>query len=360
MRGAAALLALGLLGCAGGGRDAFQQSLSAGDRAKSAGRYDEAIGAYHDAGEAAKKGRDRDEGYFREAATLDQAGRHQEAMAAYERLIAQSPKGERTPRAIFERAWLEIHHGDAERGWKMLEQALFEQSPSGSARRAVRQYLDHLDEKQPGAGHAWLDANRERLLKTEIAEDTLYLIAKALQAEGRKAEARVAYVECAERFPYPYGSLADDSWWNAAELAAELGDPRASVDYLKKLLAPREVATMKQGSYERPRYAAAQYRLAELFRDKLGDEAQARREFHKVYRDHTTSILRDDALWNEALLARKAGDQPAVCEVMGALAKDFPKSRYSGCTSQLCPSVSPSSEAPACRGYLKAALGVPE
>jgi hypothetical protein len=118
------------------------------------------------------------------------------------------------------------------------------------------------------------------------------------------------------------------------------------------------VATMKQGSYERPRYSAAQYRLGELFRDKLNDPAQARKEFHRLYSDHKTSILRDDALWHEALLARKASDQEAVCGVMSALSKDFPESRYAGCAGLMCGSLSPSPKAPECRGYLKEALGM--
>jgi tetratricopeptide (TPR) repeat protein len=352
------ILALVLLAGCGANRDAFEKALFSGDRAKSSGRYDDAAAAYREAGDAAKKERDRDEGYFREAAALDQAGRHQEAMAAYDRLIALSPKGERTPRAVYERALLEVQHGDAEAGWKALEGALFDHATSGSARRVLRKYVEYLDGKQAGAGHGWLEANRERLLATELAEDTLYLIAKALQAEGNGAAARAGYVACAERFPYPYGTLADDSWWNAAELAEQQGDHRAAAEYLQKLLAPREIATMKQGSYERPRYSAAQFKLAELYRDRLGDEARARQEFRRLYREHKTSILRDDALWNEVLLARKAKDEGGVCEAVKLLVQDFPESRYAGCAPQLCAAAGSSSKAPPCRGYLRTALGI--
>jgi tetratricopeptide (TPR) repeat protein len=352
-------LALALLAGCGPNRGAFDRALAAGDRAKSAGRHDEAAAAYREAGDVAKRERDRDEGYFREAASLDQAGRHQEAMAAYDRLIALSPGGERTPRAVYERALLEVQHGDAEAGWQALERALFAHPGSGSARRVLRKVVERHEEKDgAGGGRRWLEANREKLLATELGEDTLYLIAKALQAEGKGAEARALFVACAERYPYPYGSLADDAWWNAAELAEQQGDYAGAVGSLQKLLAPREVATMKQGSYERPRYSAAQFKLAELYRDRLGDVARAREEFRRLYREHTTSVLRDDALWNEVLLARKAGDERGVCDAMAKMVADFPESRYAGCAPQLCASAGSSSKAPPCRGYLRSALGI--
>ncbi|MDW8252154.1 MAG: tetratricopeptide repeat protein, partial [Myxococcales bacterium] len=352
------LLLILLLASCGTSREAFDRALAAGDRAKSAGRYDEAAAAYREAGDTAKRERDRDEGYFREAATLEQAGRYQEAMAAYDRLIALSPRGERTPRAVYERALLEVQHGDAEAGWQALERALLTYPSSGSARRVLRKVVEHHEEKAAGGGRRWLEANRERLLATELGEDTLYLIAKALQAEGRGAEARAGFVACAERYPYPYGALADDAWWNAAELAEQQGDYMGAVGYLQKLLAPREIATMKHGSYERPRYSAARFKLAELYRDRLGDDERAREEFRRLYREHTTSVLRDDALWNEILLARKAKDDRGVCDAMTQLVKEFPESRYAGCSQQLCASAGSSPKAPPCRGYLRSALGL--
>lgn len=346
-----------LAGCSAN-RSAFDNALAAGDRAKSAGRYEEAAAAYRQAGEAADKERDRDEGYFREAATLAQAGRHQEAMEAYDRLIARAPRGERTPRAVYERAFLEIEHGDPEAGWGKLEQAILDHPGAGSARRALRKYMEYLDSKGAGGGRSWLEAHQGKLGGTELGEDVQYLKAKALQAEGRSAEARAAYVECAEKYPYPYGTLTDDAWWNAAELAEQQGDGASAVRYLERLLAPREVATLKQGSYERPRYSAAQFKLAELYRDRLGDEGRARREFRRVYEAHRTSILRDDALWNELLLARKAGDRGGACEAMKLLVRDFPESRYAGCAPEVCEGEAAPTKAPACRSYLRAALGL--
>ncbi len=352
------VLALALTACGSARPTAYAQSLAAGDRAKSSGRYDEAATAYGEAARAATKSRDRDEGFFLEAATLDQAGRHQEAMAAYDRLIAASPGGERTERAIYERAELEIRYGDQAAGWAALEKAMLAHPSAGSARRALRQIVEHENGKQANGGHAWLDAHRAALAPTDLDEDARYLTAKALEAEGRTAEARKAYVDCATAHPYPFGSLNDDSWWNAAALSEKLNDPQGAVDALHRLLAPREVATMKQGSYERPRYAPAQYHLAEIYRDKLNDPGRARIEFRRVFVVHTTSPLRDDALWNEALLSRQANDTQATCQVAQLLVRDLPESRYAGCASELCPGQKNSPRAPACRGYLRTALGL--
>jgi hypothetical protein len=101
-------------------------------------------------------------------------------------------------------------------------------------------------------------------------------------------------------------------------------------------LAKRELSTMA-GSYERPRFSPAQFRIAVLYRDVLGDHAAARREFHRLYVDHPTSILRDDALWEEAKLASSDGNVEDACALTTALARDFPGSRYAPCARSLCP-----------------------
>jgi tetratricopeptide (TPR) repeat protein len=353
--GVLAALAL-VAGCAGPSRQ-FLEAKAAGDRAKTSGRYEEAARAYHDAAATAKRDRDRDEGLFLEAETYRQAGRSREAMSALDALIAASPNGERTERAIFDRAFLEIEHGDQAAGWAALEKATFEHPRAGSARRALRKVAEHKEAEQKGGGRAFLEQAAQRLASDELGEDAMYLYAHALRDEGRAREARDAFVLCAQRHPYPSGSLNDNAWYNAAELDLELGEPLVAIEHLRALLAPREIATLKQGSYERPLYAPAQLKIAEIYRDQLGDAARAREEFHRLYTAHTTSPLRDDALWSEAMLARKSGDERGVCSVASDLVKDFPESRFSACASLLCPSVKPPEKAIACRGYLKTQLG---
>ncbi|HEU4412073.1 MAG TPA: tetratricopeptide repeat protein [Polyangiaceae bacterium] len=347
----AALLAAAA-GCGSSGGDAFAQAKFAGDRANSAGRHAEAAARYREAAARARAPRDRDEALYLEAATYHRAGDRARAVAAYDALARASPRGERSARARFDAAFLRIEAGDA-KGWAELEAALYAHPAAGSARRALGAIVRHEDEARAGGGLAWLEAARPRLAPTELAEDASYLRAHALARAGRLREARDAFAETASRHPYPYGSLTDDAWWNASLLDEKLGDRAAAVDDLRRLLAPRERAAFGQGSYERARYDDAQFRLGVLYRDALGDEAAARREFRRLYRDFPASTLRDDALWAEAQLARRAGDRAGLCSIASDLRANFAESRYAGCTALLCERVAPSPKAPPCRAYLQ-------
>ena len=63
----------------------------------------------------------------------------------------------------------------------------------------------------------------------------------------------------------------------------------------------------------------------------------------------------DDALWREAELWRKDGDQATMCDRLATLASDFPDSRYVPCAIERCPSIrrDAKSKAPkTCHAYL--------
>src|SRR5262249_10557047 len=151
--------------------------------------------------------------------------------------------------------------------------------------------------------------------------------ARSLAWEGNLARARDAYVDCANHFPYPFGSLFDDALWYASLLDEELGAPERAIEDLRRMLRTREVSTFG-GSYERPRYSAAKLRVAVLYRDKLHDHASARRELHDLYENHPTSTLRDDALFQEARLAQADGDRAVACELGRILVTQFPDSKF--------------------------------
>ena len=351
-RALVALVLVVVTGC-GGAPEGYLRAKSAGDRAKSSGRYDEAARAYEQAAREAKTPHERDEVLYLAASTWAQAGRSEEAMRTLDALVAASPRGERAERAAYDRAYLEIERGDEAKGWEMLERTLFEHPNAGSDRRALRKLIDH---QPPGSGLAWLDARMDRLAKTELAEDAQYLRAALLRIAGRRTEARDAFVRCAEQHPYPRGTLVDDAWWNAAELEVELGAPQRAIDDLRRLLSVRESSSLGQGSYERPRYSPAQMKIAEIYRDKLGDERAARVELHALYTNHRTSILRAEALFEEARLAKKAGDRSAACDATSHLVDELGESRYAGCAAELCDGAKPSTKAPACRPYLRARI----
>src|SRR5262249_22100862 len=145
------------------------------------------------------------------------------------------------------------------------------------------------------------------LEKSELDETLRYERGRLLERQGSLLEARDAYLDGAARHPYPQGVLWDDALVPAASCEERLGRPLAAIALLERMLAERE-SSWKIASYDRAHYAEARFHVAEIFRDRLHDPERARSEFRRVYSEHTTSRLRDDALWQEALLARESSD----------------------------------------------------
>ncbi|MBI5536789.1 MAG: hypothetical protein HY898_28975 [Deltaproteobacteria bacterium] len=347
-----AALMLALSACAPTLPPAYKLAHAAGDRAWSAGRFDEAAAKYREAAEAAGKVNDRDEMLFLEASSWQRAGQWQQARDRYSALETLNPAGDRAARCAFELAELEIEHGDAARGYAMHEQALRRYPSSGIARRQMLRYVAWLDDKQGvAAGLQWLRANLAWLREKGPGEAAFYLVADHLERTGDLAGARDTFVQCAHAYPYPKGGLYDDSLYRASVLDEKLGDPKLAVEHLRELLANREPGTMGS-SYERPRYGQSQMRIATLYRDALRDHAQARKEFRKLYAEFTTSQLRDDALWQEALLAKEDGEQDATCDAVRVLVSKLPDSRYAPCARSLCPSAPLLDKPRPCHAYV--------
>ena len=356
MRRVAALVWLALLfGCSPEYGQAYLVAIATGQRALHAGRYDDAAVAFEDATAKALRVKDRDEALFMKARARERAKRWREARAEYERLRSTSPRGPRAARALFGIAELEIKHGDAAVGWKVLDDAIRAYPQHGITRLAIRRFVDReKDRSGEGAVLAWLDAHRAAFKGTDQEEVIAYETAASLQRGGRKQEAHDAFLATAARWPYPRGGFTTDALWEAAVIDEELGRHAEAIAHLRKLVDPRERADTT-GSYERPRYIVAQLRIAEIFRDKLKDNASARREFHRVYTDYKLSIKRDDALWSEARLAHQDGDRDAACSLTALIVEEFPLSRYASCARELCPGAPAAKRA--CAGYIRRELG---
>ena len=335
--GVATILAMSiaLAACSPGPSAAYRVAKGAGDRAYSSGRYDEAATAYESAQRAADRPRDTAEALYLEASSHQRSRAWDRARAAYERLIAEQPASHFAQRAQFDLADLEIDSGNPEQGYARYRALTTTLANHGLARRAMDRYLHHL-ESTGGDPAAWLQSILPAVAPTELDETARYALAGYLEAASDGQGARDAYVACAERHPYPKGALFDDALWHASELDEKLGRPDLAIQHLRKMLAVREASTTV-GSYERPRFSPAQFRIAVLYRDALRDRAAARREFHRLYAEHPTSILRDDALWEEAKLARDEGNAADTCALTAALTRDFPSSRYAPCARSLCP-----------------------
>ncbi|MDI1448702.1 tetratricopeptide repeat protein [Polyangium sp. 6x1] len=352
-RGLGFVLAWWLVGCGPSLGDAYERSFAAGQRAYHAGRYEEAAKSYEEAAGAAERVKDRDEALFLVARMHERRGAHADAKAALQKLAETSPQGPRAGRAAFELANLEIEHGDAERGYAMLFDATARYTKNGLARRAVKRLVEH--ERERGGDEAvlaWAKGPARVLRNTELEENVDYEAALALERLGRHAEARDALVALSVAHPYPFGTLTDDALWHASLIEEELGHYEAAIAQLRALLAARESSHLT-GSYERPRYSPAQMRIAELYRDRLHDHRAARRELHKLYADHPTSTLRDDALWAEARLAHEDGDKGEACDLVKRLRKDFSDSRYAPCAHLVCDEIRPAPNEKSCAGYIE-------
>jgi tetratricopeptide (TPR) repeat protein len=342
--------ALGLIAaaaCASGPGQSFSLAKGQGDRAYSSGRYEEAAAAYDDAGKKATRPHDRAEALYLAGSSYARARSWDRARDVFRRLIAEIPASDRARRASFDLADLEMDAGQVDRGFDQLRDAMMRHPNDGLAHRALERWVARLDQNG-GDALAWLNEVRGKLEKTELDETVRYQLAAHLEPKD-PAAAREAFVACAERHPYPGGSLFDDALFHASLLDEKLGRPAQAIEDLRRMLAAREPSTFA-GSYERPRFSPAQFRIAVLYRDKIGDHAAARKEFHKLYADHATSILRDDALWEEAKLARDDGDTKAACALVGTLTKEFKDSRYAACTTSLCPEAAASARP--CHPYL--------
>ena len=360
--GLGAALALALAACAPSYGDGYLASLAAGQRASQAGRYDEAARAFDEAARKGQRVKDRDEARFLQARSLSRSERWADAERAYRQLVTESPSGPRSARAEFEIADLAIEHGDAEKGFALLLEATRRHPEHGLARHAVARLAEHAAERGGDeAALAWLDATAPGFHGTELDQVFAYERARLLEKMGRHEQARDAYVTTAKSHPYPFGGLTDDALWRAAEIDEELGRHGEAIEHLRQLLAPREVSTLS-GSYERPRFSEAQLRIGLIYRDGLRDHAAARRELHKVFTDHPTSILRDDALWAEARIAREDGDAEGACEAVRLLVRELADSRYVPCAKLLCPSA-PEPETKGkpreCNDYIRRELGRP-
>ena len=335
-RALTAVFVVCLHGCAGSKPSEYVLRDAAAARAYSAGRYEEAARRWEGAAQVAKLPRNKSEARYLQASSLLRAGRRTEAVAIFDRMLKEDPKGARSARAAHDRALTLVALGQERRGYDALESMFRSYPESGVAPAALRRYLLFIEAAEPGAARRYLERVAPTLDGTDLGEHAQYAYAQSLERNGEIEAARARYVLVAEKYPYPRGALWDDALFHAAELDAKLGDARAAIARLEDMLRHREKA-YTTGSYERGRYAEARYKIAELYRDAIGDPQSARRNFERLFSEHETSRLRDDAAWNAALLANRSGDRTGACKDLDALLTAIPDSRFAPCAPKLCP-----------------------
>jgi hypothetical protein len=340
--------------CAGSGASAFAKDRAAAERAYAAGRYIESARYWQAAAEHAKSPGWARKAQQRQAMSLLRGGDWQTARAVLGKLAAQP--NPLAARARYDLALIDLEHGDRAAGIARLHDMIVHDPASNVAGLALRRYLDEIDDERGAEGRlAELAALLPQLSASALDEPLRYEQARLLASTEQLEPALAAYLELAQRHPYPYGAHWDDALWYAAALEERLGRPQAAITQLERMLSARESSDFV-GSYERPRYGEARFRMAELIRDELHDSARAREEFWRVYKRHPNSLLRDDALWEAAKISQSQHDSAGTCSLLRTLQSELADSRYAACAPLLCPDLAKGAGAHRCAPYIARTL----
>ena len=348
-------LALGALSaCAPKRGAAFDSSLADARNAYHDGRFDAAAARFEEAGATAKLPRDAVYARYEAALAWARAGDVARAASELRAIATAKPPNPYSAQAAYKAAEL-ARANDEAAGLRELEGVVVDFPQAGVAQVSLAHLLQHDDDAGPEAGLAHLERLAPRVKGTRVEEKVFYERAKRLEAvsPARTEAARDAFVEVANKWPYPFGALFDNALYRAAQIEEKLGHPKEAIALLERLLSQREVAGF-MGSYERPQYVPAIQLIAQIY-EKTGDRAKARATLHRLYTDFETSPHRAEALWREAELWRKDGDESTACARLSTLATDFPDSRYVPCASLKCPAIKRPSKSKApttCHEYL--------
>jgi len=306
------------------------------ERHYSNGRYAEAADSWRQASKSAEHRDDRVEALYRAAAAYQRAGEPATARDTYAEVVQLAPDGARAARAAYELCWLDIERGDVARGERCLIDVTLRYQDSALAGRAFARLVQRVAERAgTGAALALVERLVPEIQQPELAEQVRYEEGRLLRASGQSGRARDVFLKLATDFPYPQGALWEDALWFAADIERANGKPLAAIAHLERMLEEVESAHL-QGSYTRTRYAEARFRIAEIYRDELHQPGEAMKQFRRVFDEHPTSLLRDDALWQEALIGSTTHQTRRSCDALSQLLAELPDSRYAACASLLC------------------------
>ena len=354
-RFASALLVAWLPACASSQPAALKSIRAGAERHYTHGRYSQAATAWEQAA-AGSAGSERAEATYRAGAAHQRAGHLVAASRSYRLVLTQFPESARAPRAAYDLALIQLAQGERQRGYAQLRQVIVQYQTSAMAGRAFERLL-RIIRKNEGTAAAlgFLDSVLTQVHEPKLTEKLRYFRAQLLHERGDSQRALAEYLRIADDFAYPRGAYWDDCLWHAADLYRRRAAPQRAIALLKRMLKQSEPAHF-QGSYARARYAQAEFRIAEIYRDDLRRPADAQRHFRKVFTNHPTSLLRDDALWQEALLARAHGQKRNACAALAELVDTLPESRFAPCAPLICPALSGASSGASCRNYIRRSI----
>lgn len=343
-----ALALLVATACGGAGPSAFAKHFSAAERAETAGRHQEAADQFDAASRDPATKREKEHAAFLAALELVRAG---DVAGGARRLeTIANAKGEHAAQA----RWQLVHMDIATNQPNVKEEldAYVRTFPNdGLAYPALEARL-RIARDAGGEAEVLnvLHALEPAVATTDSAPRVAFEIAESLAKQNKLGEARAQFALVAEKFPYP-GEYFDDALWRTSEIDEQQGRIPDAIADLEKMLAVIEYSTLP-GTYIRPRFPDAQWRIAVLYRDKLGDKAKAIAAFDRYIDMFSNSTRKDEALWQEAKLVDDAG---ASCDLLAKLVKTSPDSRYVPCAVSRCSKIERPKESHApktCHAYI--------
>lgn len=343
--------ALGLVACAPNRGAAYEKAVAEARASYGAGRFDVAAQRWDEAARTAKVPRDAVYARYEAALARVRAGDVAGGAEALRKIAEEN--NDYSAEAAYKAAVIALEVEPA-RGYRDLEAMALRWPDSPSARVALMRLLRHDDETGATQAIARLDAFAPKVQGKALEMDVAYERAKRLEVMGRHEQARDAFLGVAAAWPYPKGNYFDDALFRAAEIEENLKRPKEAIALLERLLSYREMS-VTIGSYERPRYLPAILKMAAIYEDQLHDRGKARDTYHRLYTEFKTSTLRDDALWREADLWAKDGENDKACDRLDTLVSDIPDSRYVPCAVDKCKDIKrpKDSKAPkSCHAYL--------
>jgi tetratricopeptide (TPR) repeat protein len=284
------------------------------------GRIDEAASSYGEAARTAERRVDRDEAEYRQARSLVRLERREEAIVMLDAIARRRPISRRTVRARFDAALIRRELGreaEAQEAFRWIIETRPGDGPAG--RSLVLHLASYPDDR---ARITFLRELYDRVGESDLGDDILFLAAELHVAASERAEAIALFERLVHDHPYPHGQRWDDTLFRLADLADDAGDHVLAIAHLRRILEFYE-PTVVPGSQTLPRMPEARMRIARTYRDHLRDWVRAAEEFRAVYRQFTTSLLRDDALYELGVMWLDAGERAEGCSALRQVADEF-------------------------------------
>ena len=347
MKRLAAAASIALAAC-GGAPSAYAKHFAAAERAETAGRHQEAADAFDAASRDPATKREQEHASFLAALELVRAG---DVAAGARRLEAiANARGEHAAQARWELVQMDIATNQPN-AKEELDSYVRTFPNDGLAYPALEARLRRArDDGGEAEVLSVLRALEPAVAMTESAARVAFEIAESLAKQNKPDEARAQLMLVATKFPYP-GEYFDDALWRASEIDEQRGRIADAIADLERMLGVIEYSTLP-GTYIRPRFPDAQWRIAVLYRDKVGDKAKAIAAFDRYIDMFSNATRRDEALWQESKLT---DDATASCDLLAKLVKTSPDSRYVPCAMSRCTKIERPKESHApktCHAYI--------